>query len=134
MPDDPEHSVIYNVFDEIDRASDPDERRALLEQLTFSILPLPPKATSAERYFTETARKILLASLVAFYDKGLDFCEIMKVVFTNGPMELFQLIAAQKTSGLWAISRRWRRRMKRTSPGPSPHWMKTSSSLPITAR
>ena len=26
-PDDPEHSVIYNVFDEIDRASDPDERR-----------------------------------------------------------------------------------------------------------
>ena len=95
-PDDPEHSVIYNVFDEIDRASDPDERRALLEQLTFSILPLPPKATSAERYFTETARKILLASLVAFYDKGLDFCEIMKVVFTNGPMELFQLIAAQK--------------------------------------
>ena len=63
---------------------------------SLSILPLPPKATSAERYFTETARKILLASLVAFYDKGLDFCEIMKVVFTNGPMELFQLIAAQK--------------------------------------
>ena len=88
-PDDPEHSVIYNVFDEIDRASDPDERRALLEQLTFSILPLPPKATSAERYFTETARKILLASLVAFYDKGLDFCEIMKVVFTNGPWSCF---------------------------------------------
>lgn len=95
-PDDPEHSVIYNVFDEIDRAEDPDERRALLEQLTFSILPLAPKATSAERYFTETARKILLASFVAFYDRGLDFCEIMKIVFTSSPKGLFQLIAAQE--------------------------------------
>lgn len=95
-PDDPEHSVIYNVFDEIDRAEDPDERRALLEQLTFSILPLAPKATSAERYFTETARKILLASFVAFYDRGLDFCEIMRVVFMNSPKGLFQLISAQE--------------------------------------
>ncbi len=95
-PDDPEHSIIYNVFDEIDRAEDSDERRQLLEQLTFSILPMDIKISGAQRYFTETARKILLASLVAFYDKGLDFCEIMKVVFTHGPMELFQLIAAQK--------------------------------------
>lgn len=95
-PDDPEHSAIYNVFDEIDRAEDPDERRALLEQLTFSILPLAPKATSAERYFTETARKILLASFVAFYDRGLDFCEIMRVVFVNSPKGLFQLISAQE--------------------------------------
>lgn len=95
-PDDSEHSVIYNVFDEIDRAEDPDERRALLEQLTFSILPLAPKATSAERYFTETARKILLASFVAFYDRGLDFCEIMKVVFMNSPKGLFQIITAQE--------------------------------------
>lgn len=94
-PDDPEHSIIYNVFDEIDRAEDSDERRQLLEQLTFSILPMDIKISGAQRYFTETARKILLASLVAFYEKGLDFCEIMKVVFQNGPQELFQLIAAQ---------------------------------------
>ena len=80
-PDDPEHSMIYNVFDEIDKEKDPDEQREKLEQLVNLMVPLPPTARDAQEYFLRTARKIFLAGMLFYFDLGYDFVEICKTVF-----------------------------------------------------
>lgn len=95
-PDDPDNSIIYNVFDTIDRETDPDERQEKLEQLVNLIIPMAPTVRDAQEYFLRTARKILLASMTAFYAEGYDFVEICKKVFFAGCEDLFKQIVATK--------------------------------------
>lgn len=91
-PEDPERSAIYNVFYFIDRAITEDEKRQRLEQLVMLIIDIPKNANDANQYFLETARKIFLAGLLAFYNIGMDFTEICKTIYFNGIEDLAKLI------------------------------------------
>lgn len=93
-PDDPDNSMVYNVFDQIDKEKDVDEQHAMLEQLVNLIVAMPPNAKGAEEYFLRTARKIFLAAMVTFYDAGYDFIEICKKVFFSDLKTLFNEILA----------------------------------------
>lgn len=95
-PDEPTESCLYNVFYPIDKAETAEEKREKLEQLVYLIIDIPPNAQDAERYFLNTARKILLAAMIAFYDLGMDFVDICKTVFFNSLDELAKLIRITK--------------------------------------
>ena len=82
-PENPGNSVTYNVFYLIDKATDENDKRTMLEQLVMLIIDIPSNANDANLYFLETARKIFLAGLLAFYDIGLDFTDICKTIFFN---------------------------------------------------
>lgn len=95
-PENPNESAIYNVFYFIDKAHTEDEKRQKLEQLVNIIIEIPEKANDAQLYFAETARKIFLSGLLAFYDIGLDFTEICKTIFFNTVPDLADLIFETK--------------------------------------
>ena len=92
-PENPGNSVTYNVFYLIDKANDENDKRTMLEQLVMLIIDIPSNANDANLYFLETARKIFLAGLLAFYDIGLDFTDICKTIFFNNINELVKLIS-----------------------------------------
>lgn len=92
-PENPYESVIYNVFHNIDIA-DSSEKKEKLEQLVNLIVDIPAKANDTQLYFLTTARKIFLASMIAFYNIGLDFTEICRTVFFSELKELSELIEA----------------------------------------
>lgn len=83
----------YNIFGPIDSLPDKDAKNEALKELAFLLIPLNERLDSAALFFTNGGRKILTASLVAFYYEGLDFIEICKkIVFL--PIEgLFSEIA-----------------------------------------
>lgn len=91
-PENPYKSAAYNVFYLIDRAKEEAEKRLRLEQLVMLIVEIPQNANDANLYFLETARKILLAAMLAFYDIGMDFTEICKTVFFNNITDLVGII------------------------------------------
>ena len=91
-PENPYKSAAYNVFYLIDRAKEEAEKRLRLEQLVMLIVEIPQNANDANLYFLETARKILLAAMLAFYDIGMDFTEICKTVFFNNMTDLVNII------------------------------------------
>lgn len=92
-PDDPENSVVYNILDYIDSVEDPQDRKERMENLVNLIVDKPSgQISDASKYFIETARIILLASLIAFYDEGKDFTEICNIVFFNNTNQLIKKI------------------------------------------
>lgn len=91
-PDEPEKSVLVNIFYEIDKVEDAHEKREKLEQLVNLIIDIPSNVNDAQDYFLRTARKIFLASMIAFYRIGMDFIDICKTVFFNNLEELSGLI------------------------------------------
>lgn len=92
-PDDLENSMIYNVFDQIDQQQSGNLRHEMLEQLVDLIIPIPPTAKDAQEYFLRTARKIFLAAMIAFYDRGDDFIPICQKIFFSGCEALFEQIS-----------------------------------------
>ncbi|MDO4518393.1 MAG: type IV secretory system conjugative DNA transfer family protein [Bacillota bacterium] len=93
-PDDPSESWTVNIFHEIDVARSEGEKRELLEQLVNIIVDIPPNAEGADLYYLETARKIFVATMIGFYDVGMDFIEICQTTFFQSVQDLVKLIEA----------------------------------------
>ena len=91
-PDDPNESGIYNIFHSIDRIADINEQREKIEELVNIIIDKKPNAADATAYFTDTARKMLRAAMIAFYSIGMDFIQICKQVYFTGYKELWDQI------------------------------------------
>lgn len=91
-PHDPERSVLYNVFLSVDRCDTENEKRKKLELLANLIVDIPPDVSDTQDYFLRTGRKILLASLFAFYQIGIDFVDICSIICDNSTNDLFDMI------------------------------------------
>lgn len=90
-PDNSE-TIPYNIFASIDAMDDVDERNEALEQLAYLIMPESPQMNDNAKYFHSNGRKILTASLIAFYGCGMDFIEICKKIVGSGYKNLFSEI------------------------------------------
>ena len=86
-----EHTVPYDVFSAVDYAKEID-KNILLEQLSFAIMPERVAFSGDSLHFYNEGRRILQAALIAFYYKGLDFCEICRIVFSSSSVDLFTAI------------------------------------------
>lgn len=82
----------YNIFSTIDTLADAEVQQEALEQLAFLLMPEPPQITENARFFLTNGRKILTASLIAFYAQGLDFIEICEKIVSSSWVELFRAI------------------------------------------
>lgn len=90
-PEDPKTEP-FNIFGCIDDLNDIEERHEALTQLAFLLIPDNPNANENAKYFTDNGRKILTASLIAFYDLGKDFIEICEKIVGSSYKELFRAI------------------------------------------
>lgn len=73
----------YNVFAAVDAAQSDSEKRELLEQLAFLLMPDLPNQTGASVFFTQEGRKILTAAFICYYFEGWDFVEICEFILSN---------------------------------------------------
>lgn len=100
MPDklvfEPDNRVTlpYNIFGAIDALPDMADKYEALEQLAFLLMPEPPQITENARFFLTNGRKILTASLIAFYGRGEDFISICEKIVGSGWADLFRAIDA----------------------------------------
>lgn len=67
----------YNIFCYADAAKSRTELWAQLEILANCLMP-SEKSSDTEKFFREEGRRLLLASLVYLYDKGVDFCQFCR--------------------------------------------------------
>ena len=79
----------YNVFAVIDAKEDRDEQNEALEQLAYLIMPEAARMDDSGKYFLDNGRKILTASLIAYYHQGMDFVDICRLVVSRSYMDLF---------------------------------------------
>lgn len=87
-----EETVFFNVFGHIDDLSTKEAQYEALEQLAFLLMPEKENMQDSALFFLTEGRKILTASLIAFYDSGLDFVEICRKIMASGWKNLFQEI------------------------------------------
>lgn len=85
-------TVLFNVFGHIDDLSTKEAQYEALEQLAFLLMPEKENMQDSALFFLTEGRKILTASLIAFYDSGLDFVEICRKIMASGWKNLFQEI------------------------------------------
>ena len=87
------NSVAFNVFAEVDTAKDKSEKIILLKKLANLIIPeFEPKKTGDGVYFQQGAHLLFYASLIYYYSKGLDFCELCFEIINKSSKELVSLI------------------------------------------
>lgn len=89
-----ENTIPYDIFAPIDEIDSPTGKNEALEELAILLMPLAPKADEVTRYYTLEGRKILTASLIAFYHTHMDFCDICKKIIENSYQNLFNAIDA----------------------------------------
>lgn len=90
-------SIAYNVFYEVDLEEDENEKLEKLCQLAYMIMPDDINIGENGRFFNEEGRNILIASLIHYYEEGLDFVEICeKIVYTPTTNLLNELITNRK--------------------------------------
>lgn len=94
-PEDPD-TTPYNIFGAIDDLKTTEDKNEALEQLAFLLIPEVPNMNENARYFLTNGRKILTASLIAFYGTGMDFIPICKKVAGSSYPNLFQAIDETK--------------------------------------
>lgn len=82
----------YNIFAVIDTLKSVEDKHEALEKLAFLLMPQPPQITENARFFLVNGRRILTASLIAFYDQGLDFIPICEKVVSSSWIDLFRAI------------------------------------------
>ena len=88
-------SVPYDIFAAIDALTDRDDQDEALEQLAFLIMPdIANSNSDAADFYNREGRKILTASLIAFYHHGVDFVEICRTIISLSYKELFRQIDA----------------------------------------
>ena len=73
-PESPD-TVAYNIFGAIDDLKAPEDKNEALEQLAFLLMPDRAESDNA-KFFKDNGRKIVTASLIAFYWAEMDFIEI----------------------------------------------------------
>ena len=90
----PENSntLPYDIFHAIDQIDNEFKQNEMLEQLSFLLMPDSEKFSDASAFYNTEGRKILTASLIAFYHQGKDFIDICKIVFSNSWKDLFNQI------------------------------------------
>ena len=86
------NSVPYNIFGTIDRMDDEDDQNEALEEIAFLLMPDDERMSDTSKFFQVEGRKILTASLIAFYRIGMDFIPICEKIVRSGWKELFQAI------------------------------------------
>lgn len=84
----------YNIFGAIDALPDTADKYEALEQLAFLLMPEPPQIAENARFFLTNGRKILTASLIAFYSSGEDFISICEKIVGSSWVDLFLAIDA----------------------------------------
>lgn len=94
-PEDPE-TTPYNIFGAIDDLKDKEDQNEALEQLAFLLMPEPPNINENAKYFLTNGRKILTASLIAFYGAGMDFIQICEKIVGSSYPDLFRAIDETK--------------------------------------
>lgn len=87
----------YNIFGSVDDLEDEDEKNEALEQLAFLMMPETTQMNDNAKFFLTNGRKILTASLIAFYKAGMDFIEICEKIVGSSYQELFRSIDETKT-------------------------------------
>ena len=90
-PEDP-NTLPYDVFSIINKMDNEDQQNEALCQLAILLLPESPNMNDNARFFLMNGRKILMASLIAFYHENLDFCEICRKVVSSSWQNLFNEI------------------------------------------
>ncbi len=86
------NSPPYNIFGSIDQIKNKDDQNEALEQLAFLIMPIDEKMSDTSKFFNTEGRKILTASLIAFYHKKMDFIEICEKIVNSSWKDLFSAI------------------------------------------
>lgn len=87
-----EETIPYNVFAMIDKMKTTDEQNEALCQLAILLLPEKPQMNDNALFFLKNGRKILSSAFIAFYHRGLDFCEICRKVVSSSWQNLFNEI------------------------------------------
>lgn len=90
-PENPD-TIPYNIFGAIDEMEDINDKNEALEQLAFLLMPESPKMNDNAKFFVSNGRKILTASLIAFYSKGMDFIKIAEKIVGSDWKQLFTSI------------------------------------------
>lgn len=85
-------SAPYNLFGVIDDFSDYGDKNEALEQLAFLLMPNEINMNDNAKFFLVNGRKILTASLIAFYSEGMDFIDIATKIVESDWSELFREI------------------------------------------
>lgn len=85
-------TIPYNVFSIIDKMDNIDKKNEALCQLAILLMPETPNMNDNAKFFLMNGRKILMASLIAFYHENLDFCEICRKVVSSSWQSLFNEI------------------------------------------
>lgn len=80
----------YNIFSPIDDLNATEDKNEALEQLAFLLMPEEPNMNDNARFFLVNGRKILTASFIAFYYKGMDFIEIAEKIVESSWQALFR--------------------------------------------
>lgn len=86
------NSTPYDIFGAIDCLEDEDDINEALEELAFLMMPEDDRMSDNAKFFYTEGRKILTASLIAFYHEGLDFIPICEKVVGSSHKELFNEI------------------------------------------
>jgi len=86
------YSTPYNIFGSIDSLSSIEEIDEALENLAYLLMPDDDQMSDASKFFHTEGRKILTASLIAFYHSGMDFIAICEKIVYSGWKELFNAI------------------------------------------
>lgn len=90
-PEDNE-TIPYDVFSMIDKMNNEDQQNEALCQLAILLLPEHPGMNDNALFFLKNGRKILSSAFIAFYHRGLDFCEICRKVVSSSWQNLFNEI------------------------------------------
>lgn len=89
-----EHTVPYNLFAEVDTETHHGRKVEILDELSYLIIPDMQRTGSndASAYFQENARSMLQGTLIAFYEKGMDFVPICKKIISQDYVTLLEEI------------------------------------------
>lgn len=90
-------TTLYNIFGAIDDLEAVEDKEEALEQLAFLLMPEAPQMNENARFFLVNGRKILTASLIAFYTTGMDFIDICEKIISSSYQELFRAIDETQT-------------------------------------
>ena len=78
-PEDP-HTLPYNIFAPIDSLTSTADQNEALTNLAYLLMPDTPNASANAKYFQDGGREMLIGSLIAFYHKNVDFCDICEQI------------------------------------------------------
>ena len=73
----------YDVLAAVDAAQDVNTKNERLMQFAFSLIPDKPSGDANADYYQLQSRKLLQATLIAYYHAGLDFIEICKQIMSS---------------------------------------------------